>query len=473
MELSQDYFKAIKISLLLIVISTLFSVFLAYNEWSNYDIEDPSNNSWWIVIKNTFDSMVLWGLIGFLVKDYKSAIITIGVAFLTHLFIFYFLVRSWDLENNNLFILISMFSAIPQYLTFGFLHYKSAKGFHLLLLWLTNIGLGVLLYSPNFMDLLENFSKIFDLDSPWLIRIPKGDGHSHFNIFSIFTYEVFLIIQISVFWWFNGYIKSKKSINDSLKTCYNPQLLDRFTYSIIYWVFRFILFLAAFNILVRMNTMIGSTSYILLTFKILASSIGLIIVTSIYRNFLISFLTLRNRYPEAFFFLLNIPFINILIWIYSLIFFKNRPGKGRETSDFKERFEILKAKFIQEGKNSYWKKLLMLTSLLSVIYQLYQIGFSITDIDNDGILVVLVITTTIFGLLLWFFLDKNALYPILILNMLGILIIGIFELKTFYPITLGAGFINLVLFFAMFHYDDLKWETESEIIMPAQNQLEK
>jgi len=242
-----------------------------------------------------------------------------------------------------------------------------------------------------------------------------------------------------------------------LHTCSSTQAIDRISYTVIYWGFRILLFVAGLGLVSYIGQTFRFPIDILTILRIVVASGAIIITACIYRNFLVSHFADRESYPGGLFFLLNIPILNIFAWMYSLVNFKIPKSEGIDANELTSKFTELQTKFIKDNRNTGWKIILLVITAFSLLYQLNRAGFRIDGPSRDGAYMTLLVSLITFTLALWYLFNKKAYIPLLVICCANIFLVGILRDDSFLQPTMASTLVNLVLFYGMFYFDELIW----------------
>lgn len=464
MKITPRFVIAIKISLLLVIAMSIYSFVLSYYGMSGMSISHPQENTTLRIVLNQVKGILMtvsfWALIGYICKDYKAAIAALMISLAIYFGNSIFFPRDYGvIPPRDLQYYLFSISGVLPILTFGMVHFKSSAALKLIAYWAITWGLSVMADSSGFERMIEGLTRICGLRDPFEIHISTGvSSYRPISIFRIIHHELILIWKLSLFWWVYHIIKTKSSIWDALKTCYDSTALDSPGYSAIYWSFRVFLFVAGLGL---MSFIANTTRYpfdVLTILRVAMAACALVVIASVYRNFLISHFTQRNKYPNGLFFLLNIPIINLFAWVYSLIYFNVLPKEESNASNTQDRFAELQANFINESKNSGWKVVIIVLTLISMLFELNRAGFRIDGPGRDGVTGMLLISLVTFSFILWFLYNKHAYIPLVIISLSTIIVVAMFRSEALMHPTMAASLINLVLFYGMFYFDEFRWD---------------
>lgn len=461
MEITNRFSKTLKVLLICTVFIFVFSLVLS--AYGLYGISfDPLDNSTLRILLNkvyrVINIVIIWGAIGYLTKDYVAS----GVAFLVAILLSFGIPNSMffgQTENIKTF-LISLVRILP-FFAFGLVHFKSSKGLYIGLVGLLLWGLAVGNNSYPFTRMLESFGKLFGVRDLFELKIPlEGNSYRSINLLSLFIGKFYLIVEVIFFWWVYKKLVEGKSIFKNLMTISLNPVVDKLTYSIIYWSLRLTLFITGLGILSYISRSFSAELNPFVLIRVGAYCFSLFVLATIYRNFLVSRFVANGRYPNGLFLFLNFPIVNFFAWFYSLFSFKNKPNTLTNEADVDEASLIkdLQKKFVTEGKNAIWKVLFVAFTFFVMIYQLNRAGFRVDGPSRGGAVMLALFFFLSFCLLLWFLADRNSYFPLLILISLNIVLVTILREQSLLQSTIATGIINLVLYFGLFHFNHLKWD---------------
>ena len=464
MKITPRYVTALKWAGLIVLIMSIYNFLLTYFGMSGISISHPEENSALRHILNNLKmhlaTIALWVLIGYLTKDYKSAIAALVVTVLLRYGVEALSPRTYtsgppkqDLKH----FLIPILYVLPP-LTFGFLHFKNTKAFKFILYWALMFGLVIALNPGGLERILSSITRIFGFRDLFELRISTGESsYRTISIFRIFGSEFFLIVRLTVFWWIYEYIKSDRPFFKNLNTVPEGSINNRLAFSVFYWGFRIILWIIGIGLISYIGRGFRMPFDIVAMIRILFCMLGIVVAGSIYRNILIAHFVDRNKYPNWGFFLLNIPIINFFTWLQLLINFNHIETKIAS----QEHFSNLKNQFIHYGKNSVLKVVIILISVFSMLYQLNRAGFRIDGPSRDGALMLCIVSLISLGFIIWFLSSKHAYIPLLVMSAASIFATMVIREEAFLVPTMASSIVNLVIYYGLFHFDDLKLSSVS------------
>lgn len=175
---------------------------------------------------------------------------------------------------------------------------------------------------------------------------------------------------------------------------------------------------------------------------------------------MVSYFARKDNYPGGLYFLLNIPVINVLAWVYTMVTFRSQRSADKSVS---ESIAHLKRRFANDGRNMAWKVLIILLSFVSMMYQLNRAGLRLDGPSQDGVMWILIPLLITFGLMLWYLFDKTSYLPILILLAANVVLVFAVRSENLLQPTLTTGIVNAVLYYGLFYFDELKWQVPPTI----------
>jgi hypothetical protein len=469
MKITIDFANVLKFSFIVVVLLSVFSFVLSYFGIHGISISHPHENTDLRVAlnhtKSILGTVAFWMGVGYLCKDYKAAVLALILTFIIQFGIdaFFPKIYSNSPQPKDLRYYLRSVSGMLIYLAFGFTHFKNNKALKLIFYWALIWGISIALSTNGFERMIEGLTRIIGWRDPFEFRISTGkSSYRPISILRILSSELFLIVKLSVFWWIYQLIKTNQSIWNGMNTFYDASISNRLTYSILYWSFRIILFVTGFGLVTFIAHTFRLPFDMLMVIRILMGTFALIVLASIYRNLLVSHFVQQNKYPGGQFFLLNIPIVNLFAWMYSLVMFNNPSRDEGNIAQIQQNFEEQKSEFNLENRNGGWKVLIIVITLFSMLYQLNRAGFRLDGPSRDGAFAVLIISMIVFTLLLFFLYNKNAFIPLMAISCAGILLTTIWRNESLLYPTMATSLINLVLFYGMFYFDELKLSNTDE-----------
>jgi len=456
--------------LLMIMATTLLQVF----DMFGHNPMMPSAGGQLRVILN--DGMRIIGILAFWLavliytKDVLSSLVA-GVIAVAMIYL-YNPVSSFRLlqdQAESLQYYIFQLSYILPYVIFGLLHFRKMSGIRICLVYLVFFGVGVSINSGEFQDQINRLLGIVGIDDALEIRFPtESGGYRVFHPLRILVYQSIYIWQFVVFYWVYQWIKQGTSLINHTKT-YIPVSFNRLDYSIVYWGLRLLLFVSGLGVIYYIKSFQDSPlyPYYLITVAI-AYCFGIFIIASIYRNFLVAHFVHMKKYPGGLFLLLNIPIVNVFAFIYSLFYFNSEIESKEMNESLIDAADLsLQDQFVQHGQNGFLKFIFILAFAFPALYTLNRIGFRV-DAPNSAEAILGLISFLVSLFVLWCYL-KNAVfyYPIIIISAI-VFILGVaFKQASLMDAMFVTGMINMIIYFGLFHFDQLKASTVESQITPV------
>ena len=466
MLVTERFAQTIKYAFIIFFMLFFYQFALSYFGMAGINISNPEKNTTLRFVLNNFHYVIytssFWLLIGYLCKDIKAGVIATIVGIVGYIIVnAYFPMNYYRPSDIDTGRILRILVGVLPYIAFGLVHFNYSKvsnTFKLLFCWAILFGVTISFYNDGLSLLFgrnmfsNSFTEIFQ------IEVPRENGSAYINLFSLFKGQLIIILQVVVFWWIYQYIVGNKPKKDVLLTCYDNSKLDRFTFSAIYLSFRILLFAAGLGLAMAIAQSFRQSFNPILILQVIFAVLGLILTASIYRNFLVSHFVQRNVYPRALYFWLNVPFLNFLAWIYALIRFDTGNNKTTSTYNFSHQFKDLQDKFAGYDRNAIWKILIILLVSVSLFMQNGRSGYGGADLM--GILVA----ALTFIVLIWYLFSKEAFMFLLILNSIAIVIIALVRNEMLVQPTMAAGIINLIVYYGLFYFDELKCAEEPKLV---------
>ena len=456
-------------ALLLVCLHT----FLMMNGLISYDQQEE------IVLSREFlkaaipllSALTFWGAIGFLTQAWQA----VAWAFAFNLMgIIY---SSWQFYSGAVFQegfhdginWVRQGLRLATYLSFGWFYFRSNKVFWMALLFLAN---WVNLPFFEYANVLEKPLEWIGIDNPFMMKIEKESGEVTYmnwasNFFSTFN----LIASVIVFWMFIVVLRAKEKVSWKLLTTDWHPKFDRLSFSLAYWALHVALLgtvLTEFQIFVQLlfknlspNGFMPLKNFL----SLLSVLLSIYIAGSFYRNFLVSFFSMRATYPTWLYWLLNIPGLNFFAWIYAI----EKPLTVKQsTVDTIDGAELSAGTAIQEVRDSFdandrngtIKGVFIAVSVINIVSMLVmrssqQLPFSFLFSLSLGLAVIV-----------WYVYSDSALWFIWPAQaILLILFIASFPpgsiLKPIWSMTI-AGMINVVMYYGLFHFHKMLFYQEGD-----------
>lgn len=406
-----------------------------------------SNNLGYRIIDTliySINSVVFWYLIGKFTKDRTAALYAIGI---TILITSALLIISID--NDNIF-LKSIVGSLA-FLAFGIAHHKSIKGLLYVIPFLIFQGLD--LGDLYFIHVrADRILSIIDLDGILQLEIPsRPDSSSHIIYYPIANIISFSQIIIQYILMIQFYlILNKKNWNDFMLRRVSLIKIDKFSFSIIFWVSRFIIMSLIFAFVyntysLNRSSISNSMMYLWLPSIALATFVFL----SFYRNFLVSYFISKNLLPGWRYLFLNIPVINFFIWLHLLLTKETKEDKPSIATD-----EEIKKQFGYADNNDNIKIVLVFAIIIPTLLKYFNFNGS----DNEALLLIAngVVSLIILGA---YFYSSKFYFPLLLVSVLALFSLPFLNTIETYPLIM-ASIINLILWYPLFHLNKMTFEQQ-------------
>jgi hypothetical protein len=373
----------------------------------------------------------------------------------------------YDIPNVQL--IISYILPILAFLFFGYDYLKNTKGMCLGVL-------GIIIPTSTYLWGLEDmWNNLFGIIGGRDI-LELNIGRFRVNVFGEIFRSTDLAFRILLFWRVIHYLKifDKSGVKLLDKKLFNHKIKDRIYFSILFWVFRIGLASLMFGGIERLEIFYRSDLEITITLLIRLITItfgivlGIFIISSLYRNLMLSFFISRGHYPSWFFYVLNIPLLNLIAWIIFLIKDKQAVDiegatildETSEAQNIKTEtapIESLKEKFTLEGKNNGIKTLIYAACAFSLVFPM----FAMAKYDNYEMLVPLVISFLVnLAFLLLYLNNPKGIYFILGINLLAILTYSLFEVKTLIEYVSFYSLGTMIVCYPLFHFNQFTMVNE-------------
>lgn len=466
MEITDRFARTLKILLICAIFMFCYNCALSLYGMSGISISNPGENTtlriWFNKVYRILGIVIFWGSIGYLIKDYKAA----GAAFLLSFLLLLGIPTSTFQEQMGIKFYLFNFTHIFPFWVFGLIHFKNTKGLYLGVAWLILWGLSIGQIPHLFSNFLEFFGKLFGVRNLFLFRFQIDSNTSRgINIFYTVYFQCYLFVEVIVFWWVYEKITKGENLFTNLMTIHLNPMVNKLTYSIIYWSMRLTLFVTSFGVATYIGSSFTKDFDLMVILRVGLFCFSLIMIASIYRNFLVGRFVENGKYPSGTYLFLNIPIINVFAWIYSLLSLKNQSVslEGKTYIDDTSLIKKLQDKFVIEGKNGIWKGLFVIFTFCHMVYQLNRAGFRIDGPSRDGSVILLISFLISFFLLLWFLASRHSYFPLLILLTVNIVLVTALRQETYFQTSVASSMVNIVLYFGLFHFDHLKWDLPSQV----------
>ena len=433
---------------------TILTMVLQFFGLHGFSISHPSENTLMRSVMNIFTFLiymsVLWLAIGYLTQDFKSAYIALAIGITIMLATEYFYPTKDRIRmDGHLIKDISLLLTSVPIAVFGLLHFKSKKGLRLIVFFVILVGLGLLANSFIYTRILSSLLRVVGLDNFYSVEIPIGEGSYRVVPWFTFLYSQFMtVVKIVAFWWVYRLIQSDKSLWNNLDTCSVSTTSSKISFSLFYWSFRMVLIAGSIGLASAIARSFESDFNVIFFIKVGMSIFSLIVIGSIYRNFLSSEFVKNDRYPNGLYLLLNIPLLNVFGWLSCLSKFS---FKENEHIISKEKITQTKESFLKT-KNAGWKFLFILLVIVSGFVQFLN--------NNSGESLAWILGGSILSLILviWFVSEKGSYVPLLVMMFMYILIVTAAREPSFVRPNMVTGFLNIIIFYVLFFFDHLNWD---------------
>ncbi|MBK8620778.1 MAG: hypothetical protein IPN79_03200 [Saprospiraceae bacterium] len=471
MNITPRFIQAVKLGFIAVIFLAIFGFLMNYFNMNGFSISNPEKNTDIRLIMNILSYILevtlLWTLIGYISEDYKAAFTALLIVIIVY-FIYLpdpSVYNSANPPGHLRYYMMTLFNLL-SYVTFGFMHFKSKAAFKIIVVWLAIWGLSITLDITMFENFIKGLTRIIDVSHPFEIRFSTGSSSFRLvNYFNPLLDGMLILVKVMIFWWGLNWIRSKKTFLEALYTCYDTAELDRTGFSLIYWNLRLILFIGGLGIVSYIVPDSMPTRDMLFVFRFVAGAFSLVVIASVYRNFLTSVLVNHHQYPNGLFFSLNVPFLNFFAWLYAIIFLKKPTNTGSSAS-FSEIFSNLKEKFIQENKNTGWKTFYVIFNIIILIFAFMRQDIKMPGTNGELIFLQSTMMLFSFIILLWFLYIEEGYITILIILLLGFGFVAIPHNHIYAIPTMGTSLINIVLLYSMFYFHKLK----PDPLYPSDNQ---
>lgn len=437
-------FKVVIISFLL---SLLYYLGLALNGVNYFGYSEENIKILSYIFQFT-NQVVIWWAIGVYCKDKKSAfsaLLFYTILWIIHLY--YFKDNSYATPVSKVQTLFSFAITFSSYLVFAIMHFKSKKGAQILLIPIITTGIlfGYNSYFPNgLLDLLLNF---FNIDDWFRIDVAIAENRSiritlklliNNAIISVFHYIAFKFVYDN--------IKSSHAFFPFMKTIKMSPQISNLGFSLIFWTTWYVLYLSMTKFWKAIPYFESSSSIIAVIFYILFG-IGIFVLCSFLRNFLLEKLIHKGFIPGWLLFSLFIPLVNIFVWIYIIKqegrYITYNVDKSKRRISYRE----ILLEYLDIDRNLY---IIVISILLSIGYTCYK--FVNTSGPEGQSLLIIGLIVNLIIIVLYYKFEKVMFYLYLLLFTAYLLMIIVnFDLVK----SLGPGTMmgHLVIFFGVFHFD--------------------
>ncbi len=418
-------------------------------------------------LKYLIISSVFWFAVAYLTKEKKAALVAffIKLSFLGYM-IFQLLTQVTNDESVLSFYWPDRIFSLIAYVTFGLMAFKNARGLYMILVFFALIGIGFGM-PGTYQIMIDPLLSAVGLGGIMEFEISAGEGsYTYLNVFYIFASNLNLLLEVIVFWFVYTAIRLGNKFDISLRTIKVSQKVDTVSFSIIYLILGLGLVLSIFALghIYLLNEEINNEVHVVRVFEVIGLCIGIYIIASLYRNFIVSFFVSKGFYPRWLYLLLNIPLINVFAWIILVLRYPNQSAlDGNDISVGLMQVKKSQKSFVMDGKNKRIKNNLFLfifAILLIIIVQMDKIGFK----DGDFFRILSVSLSSI-GLIFWYFNDKKAAFFLLAIQLFIIILNGVFLLDFQMGVVVILGLANVIVYYPLFHFDRFKFVGSDDDIL--------
>ncbi|MFK8008768.1 MAG: hypothetical protein AB8H03_20580 [Saprospiraceae bacterium] len=420
--------------------------------------------------------IIFWWGVFYVSKDQKSSLIGFSIAFVGQVVNTYFLIsKGTEINISSLYYWSYLIFPFTSLLVFGWLHFKKTRGLYLGLVAIIISGIGLGMNSYEYYQIIEKLFELIGIEDIVEMRIPSGENSYRIvNPILIFLYQISHPLLFIIFWFVYSAIKREQPFDLSLRTVTLYENADKNIYALVHWILRMAVVMTMIGSLAFMTRLIKQE----FDFTILAKSVNfcfsIFFVAALYRNVLLFFYTTKKTYPGFFYVFLNIPYFHFIPWAY-LFFIKNRKKTVASSDDILDAYTVepqtpllVKAeesqkKFIKEEKNSGLKVLIVIVLIFGAILQITGFNNSMTGFPIENQMLLVLLSFISLALTIWYISYSKALYPIYIIQSIAIIATVIFQNEALMGVTAMAGLVNLLIYYPLFHYDQMKFrEGDSE-----------
>ncbi|MEP6793735.1 MAG: hypothetical protein ABJB16_05365 [Saprospiraceae bacterium] len=475
MNFTKEFTRGIHILFGASILLAVFSFLLMTHDMHGLSIDNP--NSTLRVILNEIlyglTSVAFWVVVGYMTKEKTGSMVAILIQLLYHIIVLTLSLSlvQYTKETFTLMSLLDRIINVTAYVAFGLIHFKKLKGILIGLVYFAVIGIVMGMRGDTYYELMERILRLINIRDPFIYKRHFGTTTSSFNYLQLILYQMTSITQLCVFWFMYHLIKFPKHFNFKLTTTPIINKISPFTFSIIYWVVRLVLFISAVGFIESLQNSIRYGMGPSAIYKSTCFCFGIFVTASMYRNFLSAYMVTKGRFPAVTYWLLNVPILHFIVWIYTL-FLRSKPIQiTMEETEMNEanEFQSLQVKedFIANSKNS-GLKILMMIILLIILFVPSKLStpnstqFGAAESIWSGIVIL--------ALSIWYMYDKRLLLPLFIFQTCSLLLMVMFvEPSKFQPVVV-FGLVNLLVFYSLFHFDDLKFVDMTSLAIARPNE---
>jgi hypothetical protein len=500
MPITPNFVKALKSIFTMLIILYVMSLLLQSTGLNGFSL-DSTNSFLRVFVNQLFQfiyGLVFWGTIFILTKDKTATLAVMALQMLLFIYSVFIFSTSGDLHTViNSFTTLHHGVNILSFALFGLLHFRNAKGLYLIFAWLIVYGFTSGLWFSNGFSKISSLVNLLDLDRMFSYSIQGEEGHyRNVDFLRPFYSQLYVLFDVIIFWFVYSLIKAGKSFDLTLRTIRLTRVINQLTFSLIYWPLRILLLIAAFGTLSMLAVSFQRAVTLTVMFQVAAGCFSIFVVGSIYRNFLTDYMISKGRSPGWLYWFLNVPILSFFAWIYTFFIPTQAPssneyntprdeyqtqlspdiGVNISTSEWVDQEEQYSTKeetsvyegppvyythplqndFIDEGRNTMIKIFLILLSigLMAMQFSNTRLGFlSPNACMPESPIILLMITL---ALTIWYMFDWKAMLPLYFIQCSSILSIAVFQKEEYLTPMIGAGLVNMMIYYALFHFDHLK-----------------
>jgi len=342
---------------------------------------------------------------------------------------------------------------------YGFLKFKDAKGWYMLLVPLAYFGISLMYGSYEY---LETWFEAFRL-----IGVDVARTHEINNWLSLIIVSISYIPFFYISYVLMRSIENSKRFNIRLtRIDMKDSPLSTPWFSFVFWSFRIYIFVILFGSYSYLDYVMEDQFSIGNIFRIFLIAFGLFVFISMFRNFLVKYMADRSRFPSWQFLGLNIPLINFFTWIF-LLSSPESPAHASEqrvdddlldenieTPRGKTNMAGLKQSFLDSNKNQAIKVLIVVLVVINLLVSFIAAsGYG----SSEALVVVVVSAAISLGIIVWYFNSPSAAF-ILLMIIVGLSVIIYFlGSRAVTPKTTLLALVNILLYYALFHFDKMEF----------------
>ena len=380
---------------------------------------------------------ITWFAIGDFTKDRPSAIKGFLLESILPIVILYYANQDSGQQPTISYFYWWLLFQLLAYAVFGYFHFKSITG--------TLLASVVIMYCANlFAIFIEVSTSLSDYGYSVGLRELGTFGNQYvreiYNVISIFI----PILNFLIFWVVYNIIKYK-TLNFKLNSIRIEGLINRKAFTVIFWslyTFYFILIINSG----RVSQSPESRTIVHNILWLIGTMLIFYVLGSIFRNFTSAFFIQKGKYPSWMYYFINIPFLNIFIWLYLIAKPVNTEGSlSISTNQLQNRFE-------EDGRN----RLIIFLILLGLIFTLVR--WSIRLETSDQIIFLLISLPVSLTLALIYYNSSKALYWLIAIKAAVTLIFLVLEPEVIGLVLNLISIFSLAYHYALFHFDKMKFE---------------